>query len=89
MILNKEQIRNRFDKAEAARRKESEEATVFSLKTPEIKERLKTFITKEELRAELKRRKERLRYLRIMSNPKSRAELRARKRSEYARRVGK
>lgn len=85
MILNKEQIRNRYDYTESLRRKTADEDTVHSLKTPEIKERLKNYISKEDLKAELKRRKERLRYMKIMANPKSRAEYRARKRAEYAR----
>ena len=89
MILNKDQIRNRYDYTESLRRKSSEEDTVYSLKTPEIKERLKNYIPKDELRAELKRRKERLRYMKIMANPKSRSEYRARKRAEYARKNAK
>lgn len=87
MILNKSQIRNRYDWKERVRRSNSEETDVQSLKTPEIKTLLKRFFSKEELRAELKRRKERLRYMKIMANPKTRSEYRARKRAEYAART--
>ncbi len=88
MILNKEEVRKKFDRREYNRRQKAEDGTVNKLTTPEIKELLSIPFTKEELRAEIKRRKERLRYLRIRSNPFLVSKYRARKREEYARRNG-
>ena len=88
MILNKGQIRNRFDKSEQKRREAAEDNTVQSLKIAEIKDRIDSYIPLRELRLEIKRRKERLRYLKIRSNPKTLSQYRARKRAEYAKRKG-
>lgn len=88
MILNKGQVRNRFDKSEQKRREVAEDNTVQSLKVAEIKERIESYIPLRELRLEIKRRKERLRYLKIRSNPKLLSKYRARKRAEYAKRHG-
>lgn len=88
MILNKGQVRNRFDKSEQKRREVAEENSVQSLKIAEIKDRIESYIPLRELRLEIKRRKERLRYLKIRSNPKTLSQYRARKRAEYAKRQG-
>lgn len=82
MILNKEQIRTRHDWNEYERRSSAPEGSIEKLTTLEIKELLKIPFTKEELRAERKRRVERLRYLRIMANPFTRAQYKDRKRME-------
>lgn len=87
MIKSLEQIESRTRWAEYDRRKNASETQVESLTTVEIREALKRYFTKEELRAELKRRNERLRYAKIMANPRTRSLYRARKRAEYARTV--
>jgi hypothetical protein len=84
MIKNKEQIRVHHDWDEYDRRSEASVGTVQKLTTKEILEALKFPFTKEELRAERKRRMERLRYARIMANPYTKSLYRARKRSEWA-----
>jgi len=63
--------------------------SVAALKIVELKERMENYISLRDLRLEMKRRKERLRYLKIMANPKTRSEYRARKRAEYARKHGR
>jgi hypothetical protein len=63
--------------------------SVAALKIVELKERMENYISLRDLRLEMKRRKERLRYLKIMANPKTRSEYRARKRAEYAREHGR
>jgi hypothetical protein len=85
MILNKEQVKANFEKDEAARRAKAKKNTVHALTTEEINARMKTYISKEELKAEKKRRAERLRYARLMANPKSRAALRDKKRAQRAK----
>jgi hypothetical protein len=87
MIRNKEQIRKMHNRKEYVRRQVAEDGTVQSLTLPEIKELLAIPFTKEELRLEVKRRRERLRYLRIRANPYTLAQYRERKRNEYARRT--
>lgn len=82
MIKNLDQIRNRFDWDEYEKRQQAPEGTVQKLTTKEILEALKFPFTKEELRAERKRRVERLRYLKIMSNPYTKHLYRERKRKE-------
>ena len=82
MIQSREQIRIRHDWNEYERRQAASETEVQSLKTIEIKELLKIPFDKSELRAELKRRNERLRYAKIVANPRTRALYRERKREE-------
>lgn len=82
MIKSKEQVTSRHNWSEYERRQAASPNQVQSLTTPEIKELLETPFDKDELRAELKRRRERLRYARIVANPKTRSEYRARKRRE-------
>lgn len=85
MIRNTQEITNRWYETERSRRAVAEEGTVQSLTIPEIKTILEAHRwTKEELRAELKRRRERLRYAKIMANPYRRSQLRARKRDAAA-----
>lgn len=86
MIKSISQIESRWRWSEYDRRNQATEDQVQSLTTEEIKEALQFPFSKHELRSELKRRNERLRYARIMANPKTRSEYRARKRAEYARR---
>ncbi len=83
MIKSTEQIESRYRWAEYDRRQKASETQVQSLTTEEIREALKFPFSKEELRLEIKRRNERLRYAKIMANPKTRSEYRARKRMEY------
>ena len=85
MIKSLDQIESRARWAEYDRRKNASETQVESLTTVEIRDALKRHFTKEELRAELKRRNERLRYAKIIANPRTRSLYRARKRAEYAR----
>lgn len=83
MIRNTQEITNRWYETERARRAVAEEGTVQSLTIPEIKNILQAHRwSAEDLRAELKRRKERLRYSKIMANPFRRAQLRARRSSQ-------
>lgn len=83
MIRTTQEITNRWYETERSRRAEAEEGTVQALTIPEIKNILRAHRwSAEELRAELKRRKERLRYAKIMANPYRRAQLKAR-RSSY------
>lgn len=82
MIKSREQIRKRHDWNEFERRQAAKPNEVQSLTTVEIKELLEVPFDKQELRAELKRRRERFRYARIVANPKTRSEYRARKRQE-------
>ena len=88
MIRNREEIRKAHDRREYKRRQKADEGTVQTLTLPEIKELLSVPFTKEELRAEVKRRRERLRYLKIHSNPFTLSKYRERKRQEYANRNG-
>lgn len=88
MIRNREEIRKAHDRREYKRRLKADEGTVQTLTLPEIKQLLAVPFTKEELRAEVKRRRERLRYLKIRSNPFTLAKYRERKRQEYANRNG-
>lgn len=85
MIKSLNQIKSRHRWEEFDRRQEAGPTQVQSLTTQAIVEALKVKFTKEEMRAELKRRRERLRYAKIMANPRTRAIYRARKREEYAR----
>jgi len=89
MILSRTQIRTRYDHMESRRRKMADSKSVAALKIVELKERMENYISLRDLRLEMKRRKERLRYLKIMANPKTRSEYRARKRAEYARKHGR
>ena len=83
MIKSTSQIESRYRWAEYERRLQASETAVESLTTEEIKDALQFPFSKDELRAEIKRRNERLRYAKIMANPKRRSEYRARKRMEY------
>lgn len=85
MIKSLNQIKSRHRWEEFDRRQEAGPNQVQSLTTQAIVEALKVKFTKDEMRAELKRRRERLRYAKIMANPRTRAIYRARKREEYAR----
>lgn len=85
MIKSLNQIKSRHRWEEFDRRQEAGPNQVQSLTTQAIVEALKVKFTKEEMRAELKRRRERLRYAKIMANPRTRAIYRARKREEYVR----
>ena len=82
MIKSSEQIRVRYDWNEFERRQEASSDQVQSLTTVQILEALKVPFDRSELKAELKRRKERLRYAKIMANPRTRAIYRERKRTE-------
>jgi hypothetical protein len=82
MIRNLEQIKTRWSWDEYEKRSQASENSVARLTLPQIEELLSIPFSKEELRLERKRRVERLRYLRIISNPRSRAEYRARKQRE-------
>lgn len=82
MIQSREQIRERFDWNEYERRQAAKPNQAQSLTTVDIKSLLEIPFDKDELRAELKRRRERFRYARIVANPKTRSEYRARKRRE-------
>lgn len=82
MIKNTNQIKTRHRWNEFERRQEASSNEVQSLTTQAILEALKVKFTKEELRAEIKRRRERLRYLKIISNPYTRSLYRARKKAE-------
>lgn len=86
MILTK-QLRNKYDKKEQRRRNSAEENSVQKLTIAEIRTKMDNHISMREFRLELKRRKERLRYMKITSTPQARLEYRARKRAEYAKRV--
>lgn len=86
MILSKQEIIRKHTISENERIDSAKSGTVQSLTNSEIKARLGEYISRTDLRLELKRRRERLRYARIMANPKTRAEYRARKRAEYANR---
>lgn len=82
MIKNLEQIKTRWSWNEYEKRSQAPENSVARLTLPQIDELLSVKFSKEELRLEKKRRIERLRYLRIISNPRSRAEYKARKQRE-------
>lgn len=75
-------MRDKFDWNEYVRRQRASADEVQSLTTPKIVELLKIPFDKNELKAELKRRKDRLRYAKIIANPFTRAAYRARKRNE-------
>ena len=82
MIKNTDQIESRYRWSEFERRQEASEDQVQSLTTTRILEALSVPFDRAELKAELKRRKERLRYAKIMANPRTRAIYRERKRTE-------
>ena len=80
MIKSKQQVRDSWYESERARRRLAEEGTVQSLTLPEIESLLEIPFDRDELRAERKRRLERLRYARLMANPATRAAYREHKR---------
>jgi len=80
MIKSKQQVRDNWYESERARRRLAEEGTVQSLTLPEIESLLEIPFDRDELRAERKRRLERLRYARVMANPSTRAAYREQKR---------
>lgn len=80
MIKSKQQVRDSWYESERARRRLAEEGTVQSLTLPEIESLLEIPFDRDELRAERKRRLERLRYARLMANPSTRAAYREHKR---------
>lgn len=84
MIKSKQQVRDRWHKTERNRRLTAETGTVQALTLPEIDSLLEIPYSREELRAERKRRLERLRYARIMANPATRAQYREHKRNYRA-----
>lgn len=81
MIKSKQQVRDSWYESERARRRLAEEGTVQSLTLPEIESLLEIPFDRDELRAERKRRLERLRYARLMANPSTRAAYREHKRN--------
>jgi len=81
MIKSKQQVRDSWYESERARRRLAEEGSVQSLTLPEIESLLEIPFDKTELRAERKRRLERLRYARIMANPSTRSAYREHKRN--------
>jgi len=80
-IRTKDQIRKAWRDSERRRRMKADENSVQALTLPEIESMLETPFSKEELRAERKRRMERLRYARIMENPFTRSQYREHKRN--------
>ncbi len=82
MIKSKQEIRDAWYESERKRRRTATEGTVQTLTLPEIDALLEVPFDREELRAERKRRLERLRYAMIMENPSTRAKYRQHKR-EY------
>jgi hypothetical protein len=87
MIKNTEQIKSRHRWSEFERRQEASEDQVQSLTTTKILEALSVPFDRAELRAELKRRRERLRYAKLMANPRTRSIYRERKRTERLNRT--
>jgi hypothetical protein len=81
MIKNKQQVKDSWYESERARRRLAEEGSVQALTLPEIDALLEIPYDRSELRAERKRRLERLRYARLMANPATRAAYREHKRN--------
>lgn len=83
MVLTRTQIRSRYDWKERSRRMHAEKNTVYALTTIELRNRLNNFITKDEIKQELERRRCRLYYHNVVSDPNKHEKYLQRKRIEY------
>ena len=73
MILSTAEVVSLYNSSERERRAEAKTGSVESLTDSQIAARLDGYISAEKLRAEKDRRRWRLRYAKIMANPRSRA----------------
>jgi hypothetical protein len=89
MILSTVEVVSLHNSKERERRVNAKNGSVEALTDAQIADRLDGYIPERELRAEKERRRWRLRYLKMMANPRTRAKYKAIKKAEYEARRDK